>query len=88
MFLIYTADVVYDPDIVESLVKLLSGILKRSSAEVLPEILICSTIRNPETYSGFKQQLGKRLQRDFVLLDIRVTLMSLIVRHLHKKIII
>lgn len=50
-------DVVYDPEIAASLVKLLSTIL-RCSAEV-PQVLICSTIRNPETYSGFKQQLGK-----------------------------
>lgn len=48
---------VYDPDVVVSLVKLLSRILKYSSAT---EVLICSTIRNPETYSGFKQQLGER----------------------------
>ncbi|XP_026182019.1 protein-lysine N-methyltransferase EEF2KMT isoform X2 [Mastacembelus armatus] len=56
---VIAADVVYDPDIIESLVKLLSKIMRCSSAEVLPEILICSTIRNPETYSGFKQQLEK-----------------------------
>ncbi|KAM7371510.1 hypothetical protein PAMP_008743 [Pampus punctatissimus] len=54
---VIAADVVYDPDIVRSLVKLLSKILKCSSAHVLPEVFICSTIRNPETYSGFKQQL-------------------------------
>ncbi|XP_040919067.1 protein-lysine N-methyltransferase EEF2KMT isoform X2 [Toxotes jaculatrix] len=55
---VIAADVVYDPDIVGSLVKLLSQILRSSSSEVLPEVLICSTIRNPETYSSFKQQLG------------------------------
>ncbi|XP_067471674.1 protein-lysine N-methyltransferase EEF2KMT [Thunnus thynnus] len=54
---VIAADVVYDPDIVGSLVKLLSKILRCSSAEVLPEVFICSTVRNPETYSGFKQQL-------------------------------
>lgn len=63
MFLICVADVVYDPEIIEILVKLLSRILKCWSAERLPEILICSTIRNPETYSSFKQQLGKTPQR-------------------------
>ncbi|GLD72419.1 protein-lysine N-methyltransferase EEF2KMT isoform X1 [Lates japonicus] len=51
---VIAADVVYDPDVVGHLVKLLSQILKRSSS---PEVFICSTIRNPETYSGFKQQL-------------------------------
>ncbi|XP_067334525.1 protein-lysine N-methyltransferase EEF2KMT isoform X2 [Channa argus] len=53
---VIAADVVYHPDIVESLVKLLSKILS-GSAEGAPKILICSTIRNSETYSGFKQQL-------------------------------
>ncbi|XP_037649403.1 protein-lysine N-methyltransferase EEF2KMT isoform X1 [Sebastes umbrosus] len=52
---VIAADVVYDPDVVESLVKLLSKILRCSS----PEVFICSTIRNQETYSGFKQQLEK-----------------------------
>ncbi|KAM8723392.1 protein-lysine N-methyltransferase EEF2KMT isoform 1-T1 [Acanthopagrus schlegelii] len=50
---VIAADVVYDPDVVGSLVKLLSKILSCSSAEVF----ICSTIRNQETYGGFKQQL-------------------------------
>ncbi|CAK6984912.1 protein-lysine N-methyltransferase EEF2KMT, partial [Scomber scombrus] len=54
---VIAADVVYDPDIIGSLVQLLSKILRCSSAEVVPEIVICSTIRNPETYSNFKQQL-------------------------------
>ncbi|CAJ1075598.1 protein-lysine N-methyltransferase EEF2KMT [Xyrichtys novacula] len=51
---VIAADVVYDPDVVEALVKLLSKILRCS---VLHEVLICSTIRNPKTYSSFKQQL-------------------------------
>ncbi|XP_050929662.1 protein-lysine N-methyltransferase EEF2KMT isoform X2 [Lates calcarifer] len=51
---VIAADVVYDPDVVGHLVKLLSQILKCSSS---PEVFICSTIRNPETYSSFKQQL-------------------------------
>ncbi|KAM6905539.1 protein-lysine N-methyltransferase EEF2KMT isoform 2-T2 [Xenentodon cancila] len=54
---IIATDVVYDPDITGSLVKLLSKILNHSPAEVQPEILICSTVRNPETSSTFKQQL-------------------------------
>ncbi|XP_041634487.1 protein-lysine N-methyltransferase EEF2KMT isoform X1 [Cheilinus undulatus] len=54
---VIAADVVYDPDIVEVLVKLLSKILRCSSHAVHPQVLICSTIRNQETYSGFKQQL-------------------------------
>ncbi|KAK9534528.1 hypothetical protein VZT92_006968 [Zoarces viviparus] len=50
---VIAADVVYDPDVVESLVELLSKILRCSS----PEVFICSTIRNQETYGGFKQLL-------------------------------
>lgn len=53
-FRLCAADVVYDPNIVGSLVKLLSNILRCSS----PHFFICSTVRNQETYSGFKQQLG------------------------------
>lgn len=49
------ADVVYDPDIAADLVALLSKILRRSS----PQVFVCSTIRNPETYGSFKKQLGE-----------------------------
>ena len=56
MFLLCGTDVVYDPDVAEILVELLSKILRCSS----PEVYICSTIRNQETYGGFKLQLSKR----------------------------
>ncbi|XP_029015026.1 protein-lysine N-methyltransferase EEF2KMT isoform X2 [Betta splendens] len=62
---VIAADVVYDPDIVESLVKILSSILKVLSSEVL----ICSTIRNPETYRVFKQQLEKAGIRHHVITE-------------------
>ncbi|XP_035510573.1 protein-lysine N-methyltransferase EEF2KMT isoform X1 [Morone saxatilis] len=52
---VIAADVVYDPDIAGSLVKLLSRILRGSS----PEVFVCSTVRNQETYGGFKQQLDQ-----------------------------
>ncbi|XP_068581920.1 protein-lysine N-methyltransferase EEF2KMT [Cebidichthys violaceus] len=52
---VIAADVVYDPDVVEGLVEVLSKILRCSS----PEVFICSTIRNQETYTGFKQLLEK-----------------------------
>ncbi|XP_069573624.1 protein-lysine N-methyltransferase EEF2KMT [Brachyistius frenatus] len=52
---VIAADVVYDPEVAGSLVKLLSRIL--TSSEVVPQVLICSTVRNPETYGGFKRQL-------------------------------
>lgn len=55
---------VYDPDIAGSLAKLLSIVLRCSSAEGLPQVFICSTIRNLETYGGFKQQLGKSAEEE------------------------
>uniref|UniRef100_A0A3Q2PRF2 Eukaryotic elongation factor 2 lysine methyltransferase n=1 Tax=Fundulus heteroclitus TaxID=8078 RepID=A0A3Q2PRF2_FUNHE len=54
---VVAADVVYDPDVAGSLVKLLLKILSCSPAQLQPEIYICSTVRNPETYGGFKLQL-------------------------------
>ncbi|KAM4598347.1 protein-lysine N-methyltransferase EEF2KMT [Polymixia lowei] len=54
---VIAADVVYDPDIIGCLVKLLGRILKCSSPEGTPDVLICSTIRNPDTYNCFKLQL-------------------------------
>lgn len=53
---------VYDPDIVGSLVKLLSKILRCSS----PDVFICSTVRNQETYGGFKKLLGKKKKSYFL----------------------
>uniref|UniRef100_A0A3B3X2L5 Uncharacterized protein n=1 Tax=Poecilia mexicana TaxID=48701 RepID=A0A3B3X2L5_9TELE len=53
---VIAADVVYDPEVAGSLADLLLKILKCSAAA---EILICSTIRNPETYGGFKLRLGE-----------------------------
>ncbi|XP_054463133.1 protein-lysine N-methyltransferase EEF2KMT [Anoplopoma fimbria] len=61
--IVIAADVVYDPDVVESLVELLSKILRSSS----PEVFICSTIRNQETYGGFKQQLEEAGIRHHVI---------------------
>ncbi|XP_035471808.1 protein-lysine N-methyltransferase EEF2KMT isoform X2 [Scophthalmus maximus] len=60
---VIAADVVYDPDVVVSLVTLLSKILRRST----PEVLVCSTVRNPETYGGFKLQLENAGLRHHVI---------------------
>ncbi|CAL9692804.1 unnamed protein product [Knipowitschia caucasica] len=49
---IIAADVVYDPEVVVHLVSLLSRILSSTL-----DVFICSTIRNPDTYRDFKQQL-------------------------------
>uniref|UniRef100_H2L3Q9 Eukaryotic elongation factor 2 lysine methyltransferase n=1 Tax=Oryzias latipes TaxID=8090 RepID=H2L3Q9_ORYLA len=56
---VVAADVVFDPDLTGSLVQLLSKLLQRPSTEAQPLVLICSTIRNPQTYGGFKLQLEK-----------------------------
>ncbi|KAJ3601374.1 hypothetical protein NHX12_032343 [Muraenolepis orangiensis] len=55
--MVIAADVVYDPTIISGLVKLFSRILRCGSPGGLPQVLICSTVRNPDTYSGFKRQL-------------------------------
>ncbi|XP_068605517.1 protein-lysine N-methyltransferase EEF2KMT [Brachionichthys hirsutus] len=52
---VIASDVVYDPGVAAGLAKLLVRILRSSS----PDVFICSTVRNQETYSGFTQQLAK-----------------------------
>ncbi|CAL8275208.1 unnamed protein product [Lota lota] len=54
---VIASDVVYDPDIISGLVKLLSMILRCASPGGLPQVFICSSIRNPDTYNSFKRQL-------------------------------
>uniref|UniRef100_A0A8C6UCS3 Eukaryotic elongation factor 2 lysine methyltransferase n=1 Tax=Neogobius melanostomus TaxID=47308 RepID=A0A8C6UCS3_9GOBI len=50
---VIAADVVYDPVVVETLVYRLSQIVTGSS----PDVFICSTVRNADTYRGFTQRL-------------------------------
>uniref|UniRef100_A0A3Q2CF96 Eukaryotic elongation factor 2 lysine methyltransferase n=1 Tax=Cyprinodon variegatus TaxID=28743 RepID=A0A3Q2CF96_CYPVA len=54
---VLAADVVYDPEAAGSLAALMLKILSCGPAEVY----VCSTVRNPQTYGGFKLQLGKHL---------------------------
>ncbi|NP_001134937.1 protein-lysine N-methyltransferase EEF2KMT [Salmo salar] len=54
---VIAADVVYDPDIIGCLVKVLSKILRCSANGSPPDVYISSTIRNPDTYNSFKHQL-------------------------------
>uniref|UniRef100_A0A2I4D7V5 Protein-lysine N-methyltransferase EEF2KMT n=1 Tax=Austrofundulus limnaeus TaxID=52670 RepID=A0A2I4D7V5_AUSLI len=54
---VIAADVVYDPDVAQSLVQLLAHILDPQRPEDHPQVFICSTVRNQETYGGFKQSL-------------------------------
>ncbi|XP_061906274.1 protein-lysine N-methyltransferase EEF2KMT [Entelurus aequoreus] len=55
---VIAADVVYDPDVIAGLSQLLSRIVRPKRGRVPPEVFICSTVRNPQTYGGFKKQLG------------------------------
>ncbi|KAK1799135.1 hypothetical protein P4O66_007387, partial [Electrophorus voltai] len=56
---IIAADVVYDPDIIGCLVRLLAELLNCKGQQRHPEVYIASTIRNPETYNCFKNELEK-----------------------------
>ncbi|XP_016405900.1 protein-lysine N-methyltransferase EEF2KMT-like [Sinocyclocheilus rhinocerous] len=54
---IIAADVVYDPDIIACLVRLLSRLLNCKVQEEHPDVYIASTVRNPQTYDCFKKEL-------------------------------
>ncbi|KAJ8345109.1 hypothetical protein SKAU_G00293020 [Synaphobranchus kaupii] len=54
---VIASDVVYDPDIVGCLVRLLSKILNCTVQGSCTNVYISSTVRNPDTYSCFKTQL-------------------------------
>lgn len=50
-------DVVYDPEVVGCLVRILKKLLKTQKNP--PEVYMSSTIRNPGTYTCFKNELGE-----------------------------
>lgn len=56
---VIAADVVYDPDIISCLVRLLAKLLNCKIKERPPEVYIASTIRNPKTYECFRDDLEK-----------------------------
>ncbi|KAI4893934.1 hypothetical protein NFI96_018184 [Prochilodus magdalenae] len=56
---VIAADVVYDPDIIGSLVKLLLKLLTCPALETHPDVYVASTVRNPGTYDCFKKELEK-----------------------------
>lgn len=56
---LFEPDVVYDPDIIACLVKLLSRLLNCKVQENHPDVYIASTVRNPQTYDCFKEELGR-----------------------------
>ncbi|XP_072549931.1 protein-lysine N-methyltransferase EEF2KMT [Salminus brasiliensis] len=55
---VIAADVVYDPDIIGCLVRLLAKLLVFKKEQHL-EVYIASTIRNPRTYDCFRDELEK-----------------------------
>lgn len=50
---------VYDPDVIACLVKLLSRLLNDKVQENHPDVYIASAVRNPQTYDCFKKELGR-----------------------------
>lgn len=56
-FLLKYTDVVYDPEIVTCLVRLLAKLFKIRKHP--PDVFISSTIRNPDTYTCFQNELGE-----------------------------
>ncbi|XP_076839376.1 protein-lysine N-methyltransferase EEF2KMT [Brachyhypopomus gauderio] len=64
---IIAADVVYDPDIIGCLVRLLAELLTCKGQQSRPEAYISSTVRNPGTYSCFKNELEKAGLKHLVL---------------------
>lgn len=56
---LFETDVVYDPDVIACLVRLLSMLLNCKVQEKHPEVYIASTVRNPQTYDCFKKELGR-----------------------------
>ncbi|XP_052409013.1 protein-lysine N-methyltransferase EEF2KMT [Carassius gibelio] len=66
---IIAADVVYDPDIIAGLVRLLSRLLNGKVHEEHPDVYIASTVRNPQTYDCFKKELEMAGLRHVVMKD-------------------
>ncbi len=56
---LFETDVVYDPDIIACLVRLLSMLLNCKVQEKHPDVYIVSAVRNPQTYDCFKKELGR-----------------------------
>lgn len=55
---IIAADVVYDPELVTLLIRLLAALLDRGDATARPVALVACTERNPETYALFTTALS------------------------------
>ncbi|XP_058627513.1 protein-lysine N-methyltransferase EEF2KMT isoform X1 [Onychostoma macrolepis] len=66
---IIAADVVYDPDVIACLVRLLSMLLNCKVQEKHPNVYIASTVRNPQTYDSFKKELEMSGLRHVIMKD-------------------
>ncbi|XP_051988106.1 protein-lysine N-methyltransferase EEF2KMT [Xyrauchen texanus] len=66
---IIAADVVYDPEIIAGLVRLLTRLLTCNFQESHPDVYIASTIRNLQTYDCFKKELEKAGLQHVVIKD-------------------
>lgn len=66
---IIAADVVYDPDIIACLVRLLSRLLNCKVEENHPDVYVASTVRNPQTYECFKKELERAGLRHVIMKD-------------------
>ncbi|KAG1967828.1 N-methyltransferase FAM86B1 [Pimephales promelas] len=66
---IIAADVVYDPETIACLVKLLSRLLNCKVQENQPDVYIASTVRNPQTYDCFKEELERAGLRYVIMKD-------------------
>lgn len=64
--LILAADIVFDPSLIEPLCATLNRLMRgHGSNEVIPTAYVASTVRNPSTFTQFKETLGGYLQRSY-----------------------
>uniref|UniRef100_A0A8C9VEL7 Eukaryotic elongation factor 2 lysine methyltransferase n=1 Tax=Scleropages formosus TaxID=113540 RepID=A0A8C9VEL7_SCLFO len=66
---VIAADVVYDPDVIDTLVSLLRRLLAIPVLTRPSDIYIASAVRNPDTYAYFRRQCGKVGLRHQVLTE-------------------
>ncbi|XP_061455348.1 protein-lysine N-methyltransferase EEF2KMT [Rhineura floridana] len=57
--IVIAADVVYDPELTQSLIGAVQKLFSCSSDGKAPEVYIAFAIRNPDTYCGFQAELDK-----------------------------
>lgn len=82
---LFEPDVVYDPDIIACLVKLLSRLLNYKVQENHPDVYIASAVRNPQTYDCFKKELGRFHIYNTILFHYTIDLKHPLFRILHNE---